>query len=110
TVVASVVEVEDVTEAWLAFSRSLLLDRVESKLVPVTVTAVPETPLPGEKLVIVGIPLPVVTVNDEELVTLPLGQVTEIDPVVAPVGTVTCNCVVLAAVTDAVVPLNLTVS
>jgi len=108
--VLSVVDVALLTIAWpaLSWSRSLAAD--VSKFVPVTVTAVPATPLAGLKLVIVGTPLPVVTVKLAALVAVPLGLVTEIAPLVAPVGTVARICVVLAEVMVAVVPWNLTVS
>jgi hypothetical protein len=56
------------------------------RFVPVIVTEVPTGPPVGEKLVIVG---PVaVTVKLEALVAVPPGVVTEIVPVVAPLGTV----------------------
>jgi hypothetical protein len=47
--------------------------------------------------------------NTEEDVVDPAGDVTPIVPVVAPLGTVTTNCVVEAAVTVADVPFNVTV-
>jgi len=52
-------------------------------VVPVIVTEVPTEPPVGVKLVTPG-----VTVNDPELVPVPLGVVTEIFPVAAPDGTV----------------------
>ena len=58
------------------------------KLVPVTVTDVPTTPLVGVKLVIAG-----VTVKFAALFAVPAGVVTAIRPVVAPVGTATVICV-----------------
>jgi hypothetical protein len=79
---------------------------VESKPVPLMVTEVPVIPLPGEKFVIVGAPLPLVTVKGDELVAVPEGTVTLTGPVVAPLGTATTNCVALADVTTAAVPLN----
>jgi len=60
-----------------------------SKFVPVTETAVPATPLPGLKLVIVGAVFPAVTVKVAVLMAVPFGLVTEIVPLVAPAGTVT---------------------
>lgn len=51
-----------------------------------------------------------VTVNELELVAVPVGDVTAIVPVVAPEGTVTTSCVVDAELMAAVVPLNFTVS
>ncbi len=58
------------------------------KLVPLIVTDVPTGPLVGLNDVIVGVPAPV-TVKFVELVAVPLGVVTRIGPVVAPVGTAT---------------------
>jgi hypothetical protein len=79
---------------------------VASKFVPVTVTDVPMGPLKGENVVIVGTK----TVKLLLLVPVWLPTVTAILPVVAAVGTVATICVVLAEVTVAAVPLNLTVS
>ena len=79
------------------------------KFVPVMVTAVPTVPTVGLKLVIVGA-TDDPTVNGEALVAVPLGAVTAIDPVVAPAGTVTVSCVVVALVTVAdLLFLNFTV-
>jgi hypothetical protein len=58
------------------------------KFVPLIWTEVPTGPLVGLNDVIVGAPV-VVTVKFVELVAVPLGVVTRIGPVVAPVGTVT---------------------
>jgi hypothetical protein len=58
------------------------------RFVPPIVTVVPTGPLVGEKPLTVGSVLEV-TVNDAELVAVPPGVVTEIGPVVAPVGTAT---------------------
>ncbi len=55
------------------------------RLVPVITTLVPTVPLVGEKLVIVGA---ATTVKLLALVAVPPGVVTDIEPVVAPVGTV----------------------
>ena len=55
------------------------------KFVPLIVTLVPTSPLVGVKLVIVGGDS---TVNALELVAVPPGVVTLIDPVVAFAGTV----------------------
>ena len=60
---------------------------VPERFVPLMVTDVPVVPRVGVKLEIVGVD-PVVTVNGDALVAVPLGVVTAIDPVVAPVGTV----------------------
>ena len=75
------------------------------------VTAVPGAPIVGVKLVIVGAPSAplVVTVKGAPVVAEAEPMVTEIRPVVAPVGTVTTSWVVVAEVTVAAVPLNLTV-
>ena len=53
------------------------------KAVPVRVTVVPTPPLVGVKLVMVGV---ATTVKFPELVAVPPGVVTEIVPVVTPVG------------------------
>ena len=58
------------------------------KFVPLIRTEVPTGPLVGLNDVIVGAPV-AVTVKFVELVAVPLGVVTRIGPVVAPVGTVT---------------------
>jgi hypothetical protein len=55
------------------------------RFVPVITTDVPIPPLVGTKLVIVGA---AITVNCEPLVPVPPGVETEIDPDVAPAGTV----------------------
>jgi hypothetical protein len=59
-----------------------------SKFVPVMFTGVPAAPTVGVKAVIVGVPAPDATVNELLLVAVPLGAVTLIGPVVAPLGTV----------------------
>jgi len=78
------------------------------KLVPVIVTLAPMVPLVGVKDVIVGAPA-VVTVKLALLLAVLPGVVTEILPVVAPVGTVAVIEVAeLTVNVVAVVPLNLT--
>jgi hypothetical protein len=62
-----------------------LTDVAPVRFVPVITTEVPTGPVVGEKLVIVG---GRATVKLLALVTVPLGVVTEISPVVAPAGTV----------------------
>ena len=57
------------------------------KPVPLIVILAPVRPEVGVKFVIVG-GLPAVTVNEATLVPVPPAAVTEIFPVVAPVGTV----------------------
>jgi hypothetical protein len=64
----------------------------------------------GPKEVICGAAVELVTAKESALVVEPLGEMTVIAPVVAPVGTETTNDVVAAAEMLAVVPLNLTVS
>ena len=60
----------------------------------------------GVKLVIVGAPVAVCTVNGELLVAVPDAVVTVIVPVVAPDGTEARSCVAVAELTVADVPLN----
>jgi hypothetical protein len=64
------------------------------KFVPVTVTAAPATPLVGVKLEIDGA---AATVTEKFVAedAVPLGVVTVIFPVLAPVGTVALICVAL---------------
>jgi len=76
--------------------------------VPVTETAVPGVPIVGLKLVIPG-RLELVTVKGVLLVADPLGVVTSISPVVAPLGTLATICVLVDEITVAAVPLNITV-
>lgn len=78
-----------------------------SKFVPLTVTLEPMLPIDGLKLEIVGAVAP--TANVVGLVVEPAGVVTEIEPFVAPIGTLTTSSVVVADVTVAPVPLNWTV-
>ncbi|MEQ1519218.1 MAG: hypothetical protein ABL931_22305, partial [Usitatibacteraceae bacterium] len=62
------------------------------RLVPVTVTVLPDCPLAGEKLVTVGGGTgPVDTEKSVADVTVPADVVTLILPVAAPVGTVTAS-------------------
>jgi hypothetical protein len=109
TAVVIVVAVTALTAAGLAFNRSLSFASVRSKFVPVKLTLVAATPLPGVKLVMVGTPLLAVTVKFEELVAEPLGEVTEMGPEVAEDGTATWSCVFVDDETVAVTPLNFTV-
>lgn len=76
------------------------------RFVPVIVTAVPTGPLDGAKLVIVGEETVAVTVKLDVEVAFPTEVVTEIFPVVAPLGTVAVIWVALFAVKVAPVPLN----
>jgi hypothetical protein len=79
-----------------------------TKLVPVTATLVPEPALVGVKLVIVGAP-DVTTLKLVALDTVTPLTVTEMGPVVAPVGTVVEIDPADEALTDAAVPLKVTV-
>src|SRR5262245_4236444 len=103
------VAVEDVIAPGMMLNRKRLFPGAGSKFVPVIDTAVPGVPIVGVKLVIVGAPLVVVTVNGALLEADPAGAVTPIVPVAAPAGTVTVSCVALAADTVAAVPLKGTV-
>jgi hypothetical protein len=76
------------------------------KLVPVIVTPVPDCPVVGVKLEIVGAGC--VTVKFEDEVAVPPGVVTEIVPVVAAAGTVVVIWVALATVKGAAIPLKAT--
>ena len=109
TVVPRLVAVAVPTTARSTLNVSRLLVATVSKLVPVTVTEVPTWPTDGVKPVIAGAPELAVTVKGLALVADPAGAVTAISPVVAAAGTVTCSWVDVAAVTDAAVPLNVTV-
>jgi hypothetical protein len=76
------------------------------KLVPVITTLAPTNPLAGLKLEIVGAGGS--TVKLEAEVPVPMGVVTEIFPVVAPVGTGAVIWVALSTVNVVAVPLKLT--
>src|SRR5262245_33554519 len=89
----------------LAFVPLNLTELAPVRFVPVMTTLVPTGPLVGVKLLIVGEPI---TVKLLALVAVPPGVVTEIGPVVAPVGTVAVICVAESTVKLAFVPLNLT--
>jgi hypothetical protein len=102
------VAVEELLTARVPLKATLLPDGVVSKFVPVIVTAVPEAPMVGVRLVMVGAPVSPST-KEAELVAVPVSVVTLIGPVVAPVGTLVTICVDAAEMTVAVVPLNLTV-
>ncbi len=88
--------------------RTRLLFALGSKLAPVMVTTVPETPTDGVKLVMLGA-LEAATVKFKLLVAVPDESVTRIGPVVAPVGTAATSWFGLAELTVAVTPLNCTV-
>ncbi len=78
------------------------------KLVPVIVTVVPTGPKVGENEVIVGAPAVDVTLKPWELQSLPPGVVTQIFPVVAPLGTVAVIFVEDFTVNVAETPWNVT--
>jgi hypothetical protein len=107
TATTSCVAVADVgVAAAVPLNLTVLLAAVVLKFVPVIVTDVPSSPLVGVKLVTVGGE----TVNVLPLVAVSAPTVTEIVPVVAPLGTATTNFVAVAEEgVAAVTPLNLTV-
>ena len=82
------VPVDEVIGAGTMLNRRRLWVGVGSKLVPMIKTGVPGVPTVGVKLVMVGAPSEVVTVNGAPLAADPVGVVTSIEPVVAPDGTV----------------------
>ncbi|SRR6266403_2684085 len=92
-----------VTEAVVPLNLTVLVPCVDPNVVPVIVTEAPTAPDVTDKLVIAG-----VTVKFTPLLACP-DTVTTTLPVVAALGTVTPMLVPLQDVTDAVVPLNLTV-
>ena len=77
------------------------------KAVPLIATDIPTGPLAGENELIEGA-AGAVTSKFAELVAVPLTVVTEIGPVVAPLGTVAVICVSEFTVYDDVVPLKVT--
>lgn len=76
---------------------------------PVIVTDVPGAPAVGEKLLMVGTPEDAVTVKATAPDTGLPDVATEINPVVAPVGTVVTILVAVEETTVAAVPLKVTV-
>ena len=84
---------------------STLLAGVVLKFVPVIVTVAPIAADAGFRSVMVGVGN---TLKLATLVTVTPLTVTEIGPVVAPAGTVVSRLLVLASVTTAAIPLNLT--
>ena len=88
---------------------ALLSSAPNWKLVPAMVTTVSLAPIWGVKLVMVGAGTATPTTKLVALAALPAVVLTEIAPVVAPVGTLTVSELAVAALTTAVVPLNLTV-
>lgn len=107
TVTVSCVAVAAVTVAVTPFMVTVLSDGVVLKFVPVIMIEDPVAPLPV-KLVIVSSDEDAVTVKfSADVAVLPF-TVTAILPVLAPSGTVTVSCVVVAPVTTADIPLNVT--
>src|ERR1700743_672037 len=94
------------TVAGVTFMINRLFGGAGSKLAPAIVTAVPGAATCGVNESMRGAPEELVTVNGLALVTDPEGDVTEMPPVVAPVGTFTTSCVDEADVIVAAVPLN----
>ena len=70
TVTVKLVAVATDTVAWVAPKKTILLEGVELKLMPVMVTDVPISPLVGAKLLMVGGPI-VVALMVLELLELP---------------------------------------
>ncbi len=100
------VAVDAVTVATIPLKNSTsLLAMVVLKFVPVITMEAPTAPLPGLKLVIVGVG----TIKFAELVPVIPLTITDIGPEVAPKGTEVVMLVVVDAVTTAVVPLKSTV-
>ncbi len=97
--------VGEVTEKVDAATLLNLTAVTPTKLVPLMVTMVPTGPDVGENDVMVGTPI---TVKSVELVPVPLALVTEIGPVVAPVGTVAVIWVTEFTANGAALPLNFT--
>ncbi len=107
TVTVSWVVVAAVTTATAPLIVTALAEIVVLKLVPVMTTDEPTTPLVGVKLVMVGLAADAtVTVKlASDVAVLPF-TVTVMGPDVAPAGTATVNCVLVAVIGDADVPLN----
>jgi hypothetical protein len=95
-----------VTVAVMPLNLTILSAGVVEKLLPVMITLVFSLPSVGEKLVITG---GLINVKSVLLVAVWLFTCTDIFPVEVPEGTVVVSEVAVAAVTVAVVPLNLTI-
>jgi hypothetical protein len=104
TEVTSVVLVAVVTAASVPLKVTTLFAAVESKPVPVMMTAVPTEPLTGRNSAMLG-----TTVKLSGEVAVTPSTFTEILPVVAPEGTVVTISVAVQLLTVAVVPLKVTV-
>ena len=98
------VDVLLVTTACVLLKVTVLLAAIGLKLVPEMVTDVPTGPLEGENPVIVGVTTKLVA--DVAVVEPP--TVTEINPVVAPAGTVVTICESVLLTTVALTPLKAT--
>jgi len=105
TVRVMVVAVEAVTVAATPLKDTALFVGVVLKFVPLIVMVAPTAPEEGLRLVMVGLGN---TVKSAELVIVMPFTLTEILPVVAPVGTMAVILVLVEDVTNAVVVLNLT--
>jgi hypothetical protein len=105
TVTAMLVALQVVTVAVVPLKLTEPDPCVDTKFVPVIVTAVPTTPDVGERLVMLGAGT---TVKLDPLLFTPLANTTTF-PVVALPGTVTAMLVPVQLATVAAVPLNLTV-
>jgi hypothetical protein len=97
------VALAEVTVAATPLNETASLAAAGSKLLPVIVTDVPTGPLVGLKPETSG-----ATTKFVALVAILPPVVTVIGPLVAPEGTVTINCAVVALTTDAAVPLKAT--
>jgi hypothetical protein len=94
------------TDALIPFNPTLFANSPDSKCVPEIVIGEPAAPIDGVTLPIVG-SFAASTEKDAELVADPDGVVTLIEPLVAPEGTVATSLVGVADITEATVPLNL---
>lgn len=103
TVVVMLVALQVPTVAVVPLNVTVLVPCVAPNVVPVIVTAVPTAPDGTDRLVIAG-----ATVKFTPLLATPLAFTTTF-PVVAPFGTVTAILDAPQVVTEAVVPLNVTV-
>jgi hypothetical protein len=105
TVTAMLDALQLVTVAAVPLNVTVPLPWLETKFVPIIVTAAPTAPVEVDRLVMLGAET---TVKLEPLLFTPLANTTTF-PVVAPLGTVTVMLVALQLVTVAAVPLNFTV-
>jgi hypothetical protein len=105
TVTAMLVALQLVTVAVVPLKVTVPDPCVEPKFVPVIVTAAPTAPVVIDRLVMLGAET---TVKLDPLLFTPLANTTTF-PVVAALGTVTFMVVEFQLVTEAVVPLKLTV-